>query len=69
MSPYYVFFGREPPVPTFTGIVENRIKDKSYRDYIREMKDGVKVIHDEARKRTLRQKGRGKKAICQESQA
>ena len=52
MSPYYVFYGREPPVPTFTELEESGIKNGSYRDFIKGLKVRVQGIHEEARKRT-----------------
>jgi hypothetical protein len=49
MSPYFILFGREPPVPSFSGIKEVRVRESSLRDYVLKMKERVKTIHDEAR--------------------
>ena len=51
MSPYFIFFGREPPVPSFSGIEEVGIRERSLRDYVQKMKERVKTIHDKARDR------------------
>jgi hypothetical protein len=49
MSPYFIFFGREPSLPSFTGFDEGKMKDKSLRDYVGKMKDRVNEIHQVAR--------------------
>jgi hypothetical protein len=56
MSPYLVFFGREPPLPSFRDLAVEDIKDKSVRGHIMKLKERVKAIHDEARERMERKR-------------
>jgi hypothetical protein len=51
MSPYIIFFAREPPLPSVTDLAGEDIKDKSARGHIQKLKERVKAIHDEAQKR------------------
>ena len=52
MSPFYVFFGREPYAPPYADIDGSVIKDKDLRSYFEKMKARVKAIHDKVFERT-----------------
>jgi hypothetical protein len=58
MSPYFIFFGREPPLPSLTDFDEREMKDKDLRKYIGNMKKKVKENHQEARNRMAKQRAK-----------
>jgi hypothetical protein len=58
MSPYFIFFGREPPVPSVTEVEEEELKNKDLRKYVGDMKRRVKEIHQEARDRMTKQRAK-----------
>ena len=50
MSPYYVFFGREPYLPPYAEGSANTAGADSQK-FADELRKRVKIIHDEARRR------------------
>jgi hypothetical protein len=50
MSPYYVFYGREPPPLPSSDLATKDVKDKSARSHLDKRKERVKAIHEEARR-------------------
>jgi hypothetical protein len=56
MSPYLVFYGQEPLLPSFADLVVEDIKDKSARGHIQKLKERAKSIRDEAQRRMERRR-------------
>ena len=51
MSPYYVFFGREPYLPQFVETNVRPPKDVKTQAFAKELQSRIKSIHDEANRR------------------
>ena len=51
MSPYYVFFGREPYLPQFADTQTQETRDVKTQAFAKELKTRLKSIHDEANRR------------------
>ena len=61
MSPYLIFFGREPISPPFADIDDAQITDKDTKRYFEKMKIRQKKIHDEANARAEEKRAKDKK--------
>ena len=51
MSPFYVFFGREPYLPSFAEEVDKPATDVKSQKFAEDLKERVRIIHDEANRR------------------
>ena len=51
MSPYFLFFGREPYIPPFVDVEVDDIKDVNNRKYLKKLKDRMENIYQEANRR------------------
>ena len=54
-SPNMVFFGRELPIPSFTDISVNTLRNKSVKEYVEQMKQRVANVHEAVRRESQRQ--------------
>jgi hypothetical protein len=50
MLPYFVLCGQEPPLPSFSDLAVEEIKDKSAWNHVQKLKERVKAICDEAQR-------------------
>ena len=57
-SPNLVFFGRELPLPTFSDLSVNTLRNKSVKQYVEEMKLRVKMVHDAVRDEAAKRKAK-----------
>ena len=51
-SPNLVFFGRELPIPNFTDLSTNTLREKTVKEYVEGLKKRVKHVHDTVREET-----------------
>ena len=51
MSPYFLFFGREPYIPPFADVDDGSIKDVNNRRYLKKLRARMEDIHKEANRR------------------
>ena len=52
VSPYLAFYGRDPPLPKFTDLSPDTLKNKSSKEYIKEFRARLEHLHDAVRTNT-----------------